>query len=112
MIPNASSTLMAGNITGPTEKYVFDETYIQYAKNEIDMSRIVLFCAIERPTYIRWAGALNRPFAAILLHSAASSDEAADHNGFLLRAFKCLYAVSRVGTLINAWYRPTYYAIT
>ncbi|EIF31061.1 aspartyl/asparaginyl beta-hydroxylase-like dioxygenase [Burkholderia sp. Ch1-1] len=93
------------------EVVLFDETYIHYAKNETDKSRIVLFCDIERPMYFRWAAALNRMFSAILLRAAASPNEAGDRTGFLNRIFKYLYAVRRLGKRIKAWHRPTYYII-
>lgn len=93
------------------EVVLFDETYIHYAKNETDKSRIVLFCDIERPMYFRWAAALNRMFSAILLGAAASPNEAGDRTGFLNRIFKYLYAVRRLGKRIKAWHRPTYYII-
>jgi beta-hydroxylase len=93
------------------EEVLFDETYIHYAKNDTDVSRIVLFCDIERPMRFQWAAALNRLFAAILLRAATSPNDERDRTGFLNRVFKYLYSVRRVGKRIKAWHRPTYYLI-
>ncbi|AUT66123.1 aspartyl/asparaginyl beta-hydroxylase domain-containing protein [Paraburkholderia terrae] len=90
---------------------MFDETYIHYAKNETDVSRIVLFCDVERPMYFRWAAALNRAFANVVLRAASSPNEDGDRIGFLNRAFKHVYAIRRVGKRLKAWHRPTYYVV-
>ena len=93
------------------EAVMFDETYIHYAKNETDVSRIVLFCDVERPMYFRWATALNRMFSNVVMRAASSPNEEGDRTGFLNRGFKYLYAVRRVGKRLKAWHRPTYYAV-
>jgi beta-hydroxylase len=93
------------------EEVMFDETYIHYAKNETAISRIVLFCDIERPMRYRWATALNRIFSNVLLRAATSPNETGDRTGFLNRAFKYIYAIRRLGKRIKAWHRPTYYAV-
>ncbi|OCS51298.1 aspartyl/asparaginyl beta-hydroxylase domain-containing protein [Ralstonia pickettii] len=93
------------------EAVMFDETYIHYAKNETDVSRIVLFCDVERPMYFRWAAALNRMFSAVVMHAASSPNEEGDHTGFLNRIFKYVYAIRRVGKRLKAWHRPTYYLV-
>ncbi|MBN3759258.1 aspartyl/asparaginyl beta-hydroxylase domain-containing protein [Burkholderia sp. Ac-20365] len=93
------------------EVVMFDETYIHYAKNETEISRIVLFCDIERPMRYRWVTALNRVFSNIVLRAAASPNETGDRTGFLNHAFKYIYTVRRWGKRIKAWHRPTYYAV-
>ncbi|MGY6126892.1 aspartyl/asparaginyl beta-hydroxylase domain-containing protein (plasmid) [Paraburkholderia strydomiana] len=93
------------------EAVMFDETYIHYAKNTTDVSRIVLFCDVERPMYFRWAAALNRAFANIVLRAASSPNEDGDRIGFLNRAFKYVYVIRRVGKQLKAWHRPTYYVV-
>ena len=91
------------------EAVLFDETYIHYAKNETDVSRIVLFCDVERPMRFAWAAALNRAFAKVLLRAATSPNDEGDRTGALNRGFKYIYAVRRVGKRLKAWHRPTYY---
>lgn len=93
------------------EEVMFDETFIHYARNETDVSRIVLFCDVERPMYFRWAAWMNRLFAHVVLRAATSPNEACDRTGFLNRAFRYIYAVRRVGKRLKAWHRPTYYVI-
>jgi beta-hydroxylase len=93
------------------EEVIFDETYIHYAKNDTDMSRIVLFCDIERPMRFRWASAINRLVSNTLMRAAASPNEVGDRTGLLNRIFKYVYAIRRAGKTIKAWHRPTYYVV-
>jgi beta-hydroxylase len=93
------------------EEVLFDETYIHYAKNDTDCSRIVLFCDIERPMRYRWAAAINRFVSNTLMRAATSPNEAGDRTGVLNRIFKYVYAIRRVGKQIKAWHRPTYYVV-
>jgi beta-hydroxylase len=93
------------------EEVIFDETYIHYAKNDTDMSRIVLFCDIERPMRFRWASAFNRLVSNTLMRAAASPNEVGDRTGLLNRMFKYVYAIRRAGKTIKAWHRPTYYVV-
>ncbi|HEY4351320.1 MAG TPA: aspartyl/asparaginyl beta-hydroxylase domain-containing protein [Paraburkholderia sp.] len=93
------------------EEVIFDETYIHYAKNDTDMSRIVLFCDIERPMRFRWASAINRLVSNTLMRAAASPNEVGDRAGLLNRIFKYVYAIRRAGKTIKAWHRPTYYVV-
>ncbi|CAE6851712.1 hypothetical protein R75461_07506 [Paraburkholderia nemoris] len=93
------------------EDVLFDETFIHYAKNDTSISRIVLFCDVERPMRFRWAGVINRAFAATLMRAAASPNDVGDKTGFLNRIFRYVYAVRRVGKRLKAWHRPTYYVV-
>ncbi|GAB7523461.1 aspartyl/asparaginyl beta-hydroxylase domain-containing protein [Paraburkholderia sp. 2C] len=93
------------------EAVIFDETYIHYAKNDTDRSRIVLFCDIERPMRFRWASAINRLVSNTLMRAAASPNEVGDRTGLLNRMFKYVYAIRRAGKTIKAWHRPTYYVV-
>ncbi|CAB3762116.1 aspartyl/asparaginyl beta-hydroxylase domain-containing protein [Paraburkholderia solisilvae] len=93
------------------EPVIFDETYIHYAKNDTDVSRIVLFCDIERPMRFRWAAAVNRFVSNTLMRAAASPNETGDRIGLLNRLFKYVYAIRRAGKKIKAWHRPTYYVV-
>ena len=46
------------------EAVVFDETYVHTAENTTDVTRLILFCDVERPMW-EPAGAINRAFGAI-----------------------------------------------
>ena len=93
------------------EEVIFDETYIHYAKNGTDVSRIVLFCDVERPMRFRWATAMNRFVSHALMRAAASPNDASDRTGVLNRMFKYVYAIRRAGKRVKAWHRPTYYVV-
>lgn len=54
------------------EAVIFDETYVHWAENKSDHTRIILFCDIERPMKWRWAQAVNH-WVGTTLMSATSS---------------------------------------
>jgi beta-hydroxylase len=93
------------------EDVMFDETFVHYAKNETQTSRIVLFCDVERPMYFGLVTALNRLVASTLMRAATSPNELGDRTGFLNRIFRHVYAIRTVGKKLKAWHRPTYYTV-
>jgi beta-hydroxylase len=93
------------------EDVLFDETFVHYAKNETQTSRIILFCDVERPMYFRWAASLNRFVAGTLMRAATSPNEVGDRTGLLNRIFRHVYAIRLIGKRIKAWNRPAYYVI-
>ena len=50
------------------EAVIFDETYVHWAENKSDHTRIILFCDIERPMKWRWAQAVNHWVGTTLMH--------------------------------------------
>jgi beta-hydroxylase len=42
------------------EDVMFDETYVHWVKNETDVTRVILFCDIERPLRSRFMTRINR----------------------------------------------------
>ncbi|VFR52383.1 Fe(2+)/alpha-ketoglutarate-dependent dioxygenase LpxO [plant metagenome] len=93
------------------EAVVFDETFIHYAENRTDQNRIILFADVERPLRYRWADAVNRFFAYVLLRSATSPNQAGDRTGGINRIFGTVYAVRRFGKRIKAYSKPLYYVL-
>jgi len=93
------------------EDVMFDETYVHWVKNETDVTRVILFCDIERPLRYRWASAVNRWFAKNLLAAASSPNEAGDKTGGINRAFKYIYQIRVVGKRLKAWDRRVYYLV-
>ena len=91
------------------EDVMFDETYVHWVKNETDVTRVILFCDIERPMKYRWAQAVSRIVGGLLLRASAAPNEIGDRTGGLNRAFRYLYVLRRFGKRLKAWNRTVYY---
>ncbi|WPP01104.1 aspartyl/asparaginyl beta-hydroxylase domain-containing protein [Pseudomonas sp. HR96] len=50
---------------------MFDETYVHWVKNETEMTRVILFCDIERPLSSRLMTRINRSVSAFLGRATA-----------------------------------------
>lgn len=69
---------------------VFDETYVHWAENRSDQTRVILFCDVERPLLLPFLGAINRFVGGVLGRATATQNTATEHVGVLNR----LYAFS------------------
>lgn len=93
------------------EAVMFDETYIHSAENRTDVTRVILFCDIERPLsnpVIRW---VNRVIGRNLIKAAATENVPGEHVGVLNHVFEYVYKIRILGTRIKAWNKPIYYAL-
>lgn len=93
------------------EAVMFDETYIHEAANRTDVTRVILFCDIERPLSNRIARALNRTLGRFMIRAAATENVPGEHVGLLNRTFEFVYKLRLVGVRIKQWNRPVYYAL-
>jgi beta-hydroxylase len=96
---------------GDGEDLLFDETYIHYAENTTDQTRIILFCDVERPLRTRFMTAVNRWVSNNVIKETTTENEAGERVGFINRAFGWANRVRLLGQRIKAWNRPVYYAI-
>lgn len=69
------------------EDVVFDETYVHSAENKSDITRVILFCDIERPLRARWMGAINRRVGAFMGRITSSPNTDAEPVGFINRLY-------------------------
>lgn len=90
---------------------IFDETYVHWAENKSDQTRIILFCDIERPMKWKWAQAVNHWIGAGLMSAASSPNDAKDRTGALNRIFKYVYALRDAGQGLKKRSRKTYYTL-
>lgn len=93
------------------EAVMFDETYIHSAENRTDVTRVILFCDIERPLsnpLIRW---VNRVIGRGLIKAAATENVPGEHVGVLNHVFEYVYKIRILGTRIKAWNKPFYYLL-
>ncbi len=67
---------------------MFDETYLHYAENNTDQTRLILFCDIERPLHFAPVRAMNRLFGRHFMRAAASQNDGSEHIGWINRVYE------------------------
>jgi beta-hydroxylase len=93
------------------EAVMFDETYIHYAENQTDTTRLILFCDVERPLSNPLVRGINRVIGRRMIKAAATQNVEGEHVGGLNKVFGYAYQVRLLGKRIKKWNKPTYYAI-
>jgi beta-hydroxylase len=93
------------------EDVLFDETFIHYAENKSDVTRLILFCDIERPMTNRLMTRLNRFMANTLVRASKTQNMEGEPVGVLNRVFGYAYQVRLVGKRLKASSRFAYYAV-
>ena len=93
------------------EAVMFDETYIHTAENRTDVTRVILFCDIERPLSnpaLRW---INRVIGRGMVKAAATENVPGEHIGALNHVFEYVYQIRLVGVRLKRWNKPVYYLV-
>jgi beta-hydroxylase len=93
------------------EDVLFDETYIHCAENESDVTRLVLFCDVERPMTNGLMTRINRLMANTLVRASRTQNVEGESAGILYRAFGYVYQGRLVGKHLKAKSRLAYYAM-
>src|SRR5215211_509621 len=93
------------------EDLLFDETYIHYAENTTDQTRIILFCDVERPLRTRAMRAVNRWVSRHIIKESATENEAGERIGVFNKIFGYVYYVRLLGKRMKAWNQNVYYAL-
>ncbi|MFL5088851.1 MAG: aspartyl/asparaginyl beta-hydroxylase domain-containing protein [Xanthobacteraceae bacterium] len=93
------------------EDLLFDETYIHYAENTTDQTRIILFCDVERPLRTRAMRAVNRWVSRHIIKESATENEAGERIGVFNKIFGYVYHVRLLGKRMKAWNHNVYYAL-
>jgi beta-hydroxylase len=84
------------------EDIVFDETFVHWAENKTDQTRVILFCDVERPLRTALMRAINRVVSRVLGQATATQNVETEHVGAVNR----LYAFShRLGERKKAFKR-------
>ncbi len=92
------------------EAVMFDETFIHYAHNQTDTTRIIFFADIERPLTNPVARWLNRFFKGVVMRAAATRNVPGERVGGLNQAFEYLYKIRIWSKRLKRWNRSVYYA--
>jgi beta-hydroxylase len=68
---------------------VFDETYVHWAENRTDQTRVILFADVERPLKSRLMTAVNKRVGAFMgsITASPNSDDSNEQVGFVNRMF-------------------------
>ena len=92
------------------EAMVFDETYVHEAFNGSDMTRLILFCDVERPVRGPWQ-AVNRWMIHHVMGATGAPNEVGEQVGAVNRFFERIYGVMESGKALKAKNRRLYYAL-
>jgi beta-hydroxylase len=93
------------------EDLLFDETYVHYAENTTNETRIILFCDVERPLRTRAMTAVNRWVCHHIVRQTKTQNVEGEEVGAFNKAFAYIYQVRLVGKRMKAWNRNVYYAV-
>ena len=93
------------------EGVIFDETYIHWAINQTDQTRIILLCDVERPMKYRWATAINRWLAKVVMTAGSSPNETGDQTGGINKIFRFFWLVGKYRRKLKKFSKPLYLVI-
>ena len=93
------------------EDVLFDETYIHYAENRSDMTRLILFCDVERPMKNKLMKHFNDFVANTLVRASKTKNIEGEPVGVLNRVFNYVYRIRLLGKRLKARSRFAYYAL-
>lgn len=108
---------------GDGKDVVFDETYVHWAENRTDQTRVILFADVERPLRTRFMNAINHRVGAFMgkITASPNTESPEEKTGFVNRVFalnqrsrernrvfkkkhpKLFRAVKYVGMLVLLW---------
>lgn len=97
------------------EDVMFDETYVHWVKNETDITRVILFCDIERPLTSRLMTRINRWVSAQLGKATAPQNTDDERVGGINKAYAWSKTFSdRFSGVVKQWKRrhPKLYRVT
>ncbi len=74
---------------GDGKDVVFDETYVHWAENRTDQTRVILFADVERPLRTRWMSAINHRVGAFMgkITASPNTESPEEKTGFVNRVF-------------------------
>jgi beta-hydroxylase len=93
------------------EPVMFDETFIHTAENRSDVTRIILFCDVERPLSNPVVRGVNHFVKATLIRASQTQNMPGDRVGVLNHIFNGAYRVRRIGKWIKKKSRFAHYTL-
>jgi beta-hydroxylase len=83
------------------EAVMFDETFIHTAENRSDVTRLILFCDVERPLRLRVMRWINHLTEVTLIRASRTENRAGDGIGLLNHVFGYAYRLRLIGKRIK-----------
>jgi beta-hydroxylase len=93
------------------EPVMFDETFIHTAENRSDVTRIILFCDVERPLNNPVIRAINHFVKMTLIRASQTENAPGDRVGVLNHVFNAAYRVRLIGKAIKKKSRVAHYTL-
>jgi beta-hydroxylase len=93
------------------EAMIFDETYIHYAENKTEQTRLILFCDVDRPLWGAIPRAISHFVSTRIVKATATQNMEGEKVGLANRAFGAVYQVRLAGKRLKKWNRKVYYAL-
>lgn len=90
------------------EPMVFDETYVHEALNETDVTRLILFCDVERPM-AGLMGPVNRWFMRYVMGATGTQNEEGEKIGAINRFYARIAGAQTWFKTLKARNQPLYY---
>src|SRR5579864_1465887 len=90
---------------------LFDETFIHSAENKTDVTRIILFCDVERPLRTRWMASCNRWVARHIIRASATQNTETEEVGTFNRIYARLGHGSQLLTRLKRKNRTLFRAV-
>jgi beta-hydroxylase len=93
------------------EAVIFDETYIHWAENRTDQTRVILFCDVERPLTNRVVAWINHGFEQTAIRASQTENIDGDRIGLLNRIFSVAYYLRLPAKALKKRNKHVYYAV-
>ena len=87
---------------------VFDETFVHWAENRTDQTRVILFCDVERPLKLPFLGSINRFVGRVLGRATATQNVGGEPVGIVNRLYGLADAVGVQRKRFKRAYPNTY----
>ena len=93
------------------EAVIFDETFIHWAENKTDQTRVILFADVERPLTSRIVAKVNHWYKNTVIRASQTENMEGDRVGLLNRIFSFAYYLRLPGKALKRKSRLAYYTV-
>jgi beta-hydroxylase len=93
------------------EAVIFDETFIHWAENKTDQTRVILFADVERPLTSRIMAKVNHWYKNTVIRASQTENMEGDRVGLLNHIFSFAYYLRLPGKALKRKSRLAYYTV-
>jgi beta-hydroxylase len=93
------------------EAVIFDETFIHWAENKTDQTRVILFADVERPLTSRIVAKVNHWYKNTVIRASQTENMEGDRVGLLNHIFSFAYYLRLPGKALKRKSRLAYYTV-